>query len=119
MGVARMRDDLRCADAAPRLGLLADGELRDEWEMSELRGHVATCPACQSAWQRLMGGKRALQLVADVEVAPAGLLDAVDAFTTADVAAEQQLFVRRLARRLVVVVVAAAALAGALAAVNS
>lgn len=111
MGVARMRDNLRCADAAPRLGLLADGELHDEWELSELRGHVATCAECATEWQRLVGGKRALQALVDVEVAPANLLHAVNAFTSADVAAEQQL----LLRRLIVVVGVVAAVAGAVA----
>ena len=82
MGVPLFAEPLRCADAEARLGLLADGELSDELELSELRGHVASCPSCERAWRRLQDGKRALQAAAfartEAELCPPALLASID-----------------------------------------
>ncbi len=89
MGVPLFAEPLRCADAEARLGLLADGELQDEVELAELRGHVAGCSSCEVAWRRLHDGKRALQAAALArtpdELCPPALLAAVDDVVAADV----------------------------------
>ena len=105
MGVPLFAEPLRCADAEARLHLLADGELGDELELSELRGHVARCVGCEQAWRRLQDGKRALQAAAFArtgdELCPPAVLAAIDDLGARDVrAASLQL----LARVLIVVV---------------
>lgn len=116
MGVPRVVEDLRCAEASVRLGLMADGEMTDERDLSELRGHVARCPSCEREWHRLMGGKRALQAAAehraDDELVPASLLAAIDADIEADVERDRARVVRAAAAVVVVAgVVSAVAVA--------
>lgn len=115
MGVPRTKEKLSCADASFRLGLMADGELRDESELSELRGHVAVCAACQRDWNALVDGKRALAAAvavrADDEFVPASVLAAIDDFAARDVDAERVVWARRLAVAGVAVAGAASAVA--------
>ncbi|MDP2342957.1 MAG: zf-HC2 domain-containing protein [Deltaproteobacteria bacterium] len=89
MGVPLFAEPLRCSDAEAQLGLLADGELQDELELTELRGHIAGCPSCESAWRRLQDGKRALQAAAfartEDELCPPAVLAAIDDVIAADV----------------------------------
>ena len=106
MGVPLFAEPLRCSDAEARLGLLADGELRDEPELSELRGHVAGCRSCEHAWRRLQDGKRALQAAAfartEDELCPPAVLTAIDDFTSAEAGRAN---LRRAAAAVVVVAV--------------
>lgn len=108
MGVPRPAEVLRCEDALAHLGLLADGELQDASDLSELRGHVAVCASCELAWRRLIDGKRALQAAAlaraDDERVPASVLGNIEAFVDADVARERVITAQRLVIALLVVV---------------
>ena len=110
MGVPRPAEVLRCSDALAHLGLLADGELRDAADLSELRGHVAACASCELAWRRLVDGKRALQAAAlaraDDESVPPLVLANIAAFVEADVARERVITAQRLVIGLLVVVAA-------------
>lgn len=116
MGVRRPLEKLSCADASFRLGLMADGELGDESELSELRGHVAVCPSCQRDWRALVDGKRALVAAAAVRAEDEAVSDDVraniDAYAGRDVDAERVAW----ASRAVVGVAMAAVVGSAVAA---
>ena len=115
MGVPRHLESLSCVDASFRLGLMADGELRDESELSELRGHVAVCAACQRDWNALIDGKRALCAAVAVRAVDEGVPDdvmaAIAAYTADDVDAERAVWARRIAVAGVAVASAASAVA--------
>ncbi|HEY1097989.1 MAG TPA: hypothetical protein VGF99_03635 [Myxococcota bacterium] len=70
-----------CASSAIELHLLADGEIIDAAVAADIRGHVAGCVDCRSAWQGLIGTRRLL--TTPVAAIPLDLLESLHAITDA------------------------------------